>query len=263
MLKTLLKKIIQGLLYLLDKDHRTPNVIINDYKKFTHIVPCEFKSDFGDAISVMRTIPYATWKLTTPNHTLYAADDHRIVDSDFNLCYIKDVRVGDKIITNHGIEEVISCESLNIDTHMYCINTNNITSKYNHLYFTNGILSHNTTCAAAFLLWKALFYPDTKILIVANKYVQALEIMDRIRFAYEEMPNWIKAGVTEYNKGSIIFDNGSAIKARATSPDAGRGFSATYVYCVDGDSVVTIRDKNTGDIKTLTLERLTKYLSED
>lgn len=89
-----------------------------------------------------------------------------------------------------------------------------------------------TTCAAGFLLWKAMFTPDSGILLAANKMVQAMEIMDRIRFAYENLEeyNWLRAGVTEYNKGTITFDNGSKITARATTPDAGRGLSITLLY---------------------------------
>lgn len=89
-----------------------------------------------------------------------------------------------------------------------------------------------TTCAAGFLLWKAMFEPDTTILIAANKFVAALEIMDRIKFAYEnlEQYNWLRCGVTEYNKGTVAFDNGSRIIARATSKDAGRGLSITLLY---------------------------------
>jgi hypothetical protein len=89
-----------------------------------------------------------------------------------------------------------------------------------------------TTCAAAFLLWKAMFEPDCTILIAANKFVQAMEIMDRIRFGYEnlEQHNWLRAGVVEYNKGTITFDNGSRIISRATTPDAGRGLSISLLY---------------------------------
>lgn len=88
-----------------------------------------------------------------------------------------------------------------------------------------------TTCAAAYLLWKAMFTPDTTILIVANKFVQALEIMDRIRYGYEQLPDHIRAGVVEYNKGTVAFDNGSKIVSRATSTDAGRGLAITLLYC--------------------------------
>jgi hypothetical protein len=88
-----------------------------------------------------------------------------------------------------------------------------------------------TTCAAGYILWKAMFTPDSTILITANKLVQALEIMDRIRYAYENLPDEVRAGVIEYNKGTIAFDNGSKIVSRATSSDAGRGLSITLLYC--------------------------------
>jgi hypothetical protein len=101
-----------------------------------------------------------------------------------------------------------------------------------HLFLCGKTLipTHNTTVAAGYLLWKAMFTADTTILVTANKLVQALEIMDRIRFAYENLPNHIRAGITEYNKGTIAFDNGSKIVARATSSDAGRGLSITLLY---------------------------------
>ncbi len=87
-----------------------------------------------------------------------------------------------------------------------------------------------TTVAAGFLLWKAMFTPDSTILVTANKLNQALEIMDRIRFAYQNLPDHIRAGVTKYNEGTMAFDNGSKIIARATSTDAGRGLSITLLY---------------------------------
>lgn len=103
--------------------------------------------------------------------------------------------------------------------------------KNRNVIIMTGRQQGKTTCAAGFLLWKAMFTPDMTILIVANKYLQALEIMERIRFTYENIPNHIRAGVTEYNKGNITFDNGSRIISRATSSDAGRGLSISLLYC--------------------------------
>jgi hypothetical protein len=68
------------------------------------------------------------------------------------------------------------------------------------------------------------------VLITANNFKQALEIMDRVRFSYENCPNHIRAGATEYNKSQISFDNGSRIVARATTPNAGRGLSISLLY---------------------------------
>ena len=70
-----------------------------------------------------------------------------------------------------------------------------------------------STCAAGYLLWYAMFKADSTILIAAHKYSGAQEIMSRVRFAYESLPNFIRAGVTAYNRNSIEFDNGSRIRS--------------------------------------------------
>ena len=66
-----------------------------------------------------------------------------------------------------------------------------------------------STSAAGYLLWYAMFVSDSTILIAAHKFSGAQEIMQRIRYAYEECPDHIRAGAVSYNKGSIEFDNGS------------------------------------------------------
>jgi hypothetical protein len=68
--------------------------------------------------------------------------------------------------------------------------------------------SGKTTCASAYLLWYAMFHPDQTILVAAHKYTGSQEIMQRIRYGYELCPDYIRAGVVSYNKGSIDFDNG-------------------------------------------------------
>ena len=87
-----------------------------------------------------------------------------------------------------------------------------------------------TTTAAGYLLWYAMFNPDSTILIAAHKYTGAQEIMQRVRYAYEMCPDFLRAGVTSYNKGSIEFDNGSRIVAQTTTSNTGRGMSITLLY---------------------------------
>ena len=88
-----------------------------------------------------------------------------------------------------------------------------------------------TTCAAGYLLWFAMFVPDSTILIAAHKYTGAQEIMQRIRYAYESCPDHIRCGVVSYNKGSIDFDNGSRIVSATTTETTGRGMSISILYC--------------------------------
>jgi hypothetical protein len=91
--------------------------------------------------------------------------------------------------------------------------------------------SGKTTCAAGYLLWYAMFHPDQTVLVAAHKYTGAQEIMQRIRYAYEDCPDHIRCGVTNYNKGSIEFDNGSRIVSQTTTSNTGRGMSISLLYC--------------------------------
>ena len=91
--------------------------------------------------------------------------------------------------------------------------------------------SGKTTCAAGYLLWYAMFVPNSTILIAAHKYTGSQEIMQRVRYAYELCPNHIRCGVISYNKGSIEFDNGSRIVSSTTTENTGRGMSISLLYC--------------------------------
>jgi len=55
--------------------------------------------------------------------------------------------------------------------------------------------------------------------------------MQRIRYGYELCPDHIRSGFTNYNKGSIEFENGSRIVSQATTENTGRGMSITLLYC--------------------------------
>jgi hypothetical protein len=104
---------------------------------------------------------------------------------------------------------------------------------YHKYRFSINLLSRQlgkTTTAAGYLLWYAMFVPDSTILVAAHKYSGAQEIMQRIRYAYETMPNFIRAGAVSYNKGSLEFDNGSRIISTATTENTGRGLSISLLY---------------------------------
>lgn len=88
-----------------------------------------------------------------------------------------------------------------------------------------------TISAAGYLLWYAMFVPDSTILVAAHKYIGAQEIMQRIRYSYENCPDFIRAGVTSYNKGSLDFENGSRIVSQTTTENTGRGMSISLLYC--------------------------------
>lgn len=87
--------------------------------------------------------------------------------------------------------------------------------------------------AAAYILWFSIFHFDKTILIASNKNKNAMLMIRHIQFAYENLPMWIKPGVTEigWNRHSVEFDNGSRIESTATTEDAGRSMSISLLYC--------------------------------
>lgn len=92
--------------------------------------------------------------------------------------------------------------------------------------------SGKSIVSAAYLLWFAMFNFDKTVLIASNKNANAMEMILRIRFAYEELPFWIKPGITDdgWNKHTVIMDNGSRIESTATSEDSGRGMAISLLF---------------------------------
>jgi len=87
-----------------------------------------------------------------------------------------------------------------------------------------------TITIAIYLLWFAMFHDDKTVLVASNKFSNALEIMQRVQYAYEELPHWLKPGVSEFNKTSMEFDNGSRFFSQATTGDTGRGKSLSKMF---------------------------------
>jgi hypothetical protein len=95
-----------------------------------------------------------------------------------------------------------------------------------------------TSCA--YLFWFAIFNEDKTILITSNKHKNATEMISRIKYMYEHLPDFLKPGVTEdgWNKLSLMFETGSRIMSDATSETTGRGGSFSILY---GDETAFVR----------------------
>jgi len=90
--------------------------------------------------------------------------------------------------------------------------------------------SGKTTTIAAIILWYVMFNENYNVAILAHKASQSREILGRIQLAYEHLPRWLQIGIEEWNKGSIVLENGSKISAASTSSSAVRGGSYNLIY---------------------------------
>lgn len=87
-----------------------------------------------------------------------------------------------------------------------------------------------TVTISLMLLWHLLFLPNFSILIVAHKGEKAREILASIKEMYEDLPVWLQQGILEWNKGNIILETRSRIRAIATSGSSARGDVYNVVY---------------------------------
>lgn len=143
----------------------------------------------------------------------------------FNV-YIDDNTIKFKI-TDNQYRIITNIEPLNENKVGKCIQVDS----EDHLYLCgiNFLPTHNTTCTAAYCLWYAVFNEMKNVFILANKQSTSREILSRIQQQYEDLPDFLKPGVKEYNKLSIVFDNGSKIKCGATTISAIRGQSVNLL----------------------------------
>lgn len=86
-----------------------------------------------------------------------------------------------------------------------------------------------TTLAAAYSLWLMIFKKDQSILALAPTQEKAKNIVDKVRFAYAELPSWLKVASIEDNKLSLFLSNGSKIKAASGASESARGYTANIL----------------------------------
>jgi len=87
-----------------------------------------------------------------------------------------------------------------------------------------------TQSTVSYLLWYILFHEDVSVAILANKLPTAREIMSRLQLSFEHLPMFLKQGVREWNKSTIILENGSKAQADSTSGASIRGKSFNIIF---------------------------------
>ena len=76
---------------------------------------------------------------------LECADKHILIDKNKNEIYCRDLNIGDEIYTEYGTDSIFDI----IETDEY-IEMYDLSLSYHHLFYANGILSHNSSTLANF-----------------------------------------------------------------------------------------------------------------
>ena len=87
-----------------------------------------------------------------------------------------------------------------------------------------------TINAAITMLHYVTFNNDKNIMIVANIAGTTIEIIDKIKSIYQQLPFFLKVGLKNWNQRTIIFENGCRIKSAARSKTPAIGFTIDFLY---------------------------------
>lgn len=87
-----------------------------------------------------------------------------------------------------------------------------------------------TINASITMLHFITFNNDKNIMIVANIRGTTIEIIDKIKNIYIQLPFFLKVGIKNWNQQSITFENGCRIKSSARSKTPAIGFTIDFLY---------------------------------
>lgn len=87
-----------------------------------------------------------------------------------------------------------------------------------------------TINSAITMLHYVTFNNDKNIMIVANIASTTIEIIDKIKSIYQQLPFFLKVGLKNWNQRTIIFENGCRIKSAARSKTPAIGFTIDFLY---------------------------------
>ena len=110
---------------------------ISEYEVWTH-------KGWIDIKRIGKTVPYLKYKIVTDSHEIECADDHILIDSEWDQIFAKDLNKDtrpDGIITENGVEIVREVINTGEYEEMFDIE---VDEGSDHLFYTNGILSHNS-----------------------------------------------------------------------------------------------------------------------
>lgn len=100
-----------------------------------------------------------------------------------------------------------------------------------------------STLVSAYSLWLMLFNKDKNVLVIATKQDTAKNMVTKVRFAYQNLPSWLKIGTAEDNRLSLKLVNGSQVKAVSAAGDAGRSEAVSLLVIDEAafiDNIETI-----------------------
>ena len=137
------------------------------------------REGYLDVTHVCKTKPLPVWELKTTKRTLVCHALHLVVVGDDigDCCPVERLAPGNTVVSEEGLEVVLSVTDLHELRALYDLRVEGP----EHVYFTNGLLSHNSTGIGAGILYKMNMLAYHRALYVAPLKEQVKTFADRLQ----------------------------------------------------------------------------------
>lgn len=112
------------------------------------------------------------------------------------------------------------CIQVDNDDHLFCVGR-------------SYIVTHNTALMAVYSLWEITFTPDITSGVTSFKLTNVRDTLRRIKYTYENLPDYLKGCVTIYNASEVFFSHHAGVYGEVISDSALRGKTVSGTATVD------------------------------
>lgn len=187
---------------------------MNGNKKFIEVFDTdewEVETDTGweDVVASGKTIKYKIFELILENNlVLRGADNHIVINDKNKEVYLCELKINDYVKVKNGISKVISIQETNEYEEMYDIEI----KSDNHTYYTNDILSHNSTWLGNLALQSVKLGQNTAYITfeLQEEIVNMRIGSNMFTVPLDDYENWakdqdqLKAKIKSFKQSSII-----------------------------------------------------------
>lgn len=137
-------------------------------------------NQWNQVLSINKTAKSCFYRVSTKSCSLLCTENHILITADSQEILAKD-SLNAYVVTVHGIEQVVDVSKTDKFDHAYDVSLGDNT---NHLYFANGILSHNCV-----VMDEAAFVPNNIASKVFESIYPVISSSKNSRFIMVSTPN--------------------------------------------------------------------------
>lgn len=155
------------------------------------------------------------------------------INIDYEVWQVKEIQkcFNDPVYFIKNYVKIVTPKGLELfDLRDYQEKIVHLIDKEKRIIYMSGRQSGKTASAAAYIVHYIIFNSYKRVAILANKEATSKEIFDRVQLTFEHLPIWLKCGIKEWNKKSMLLDNGSSVIIGSTSSSSISGKSINLLY---------------------------------